>query len=233
MTDGAEGLRRRPLLFVSDLDQPELDPDDHHHLARVLRVRPGTPVTLADGTGRWRVGHFDRQPQALGDVVEAGGGDGGPLVAFAPVKGDRPEWVVQKLTELGVATIVVVESERSVVRWTPDRAARHLERFALVAREACMQSRRLRLPSIEGLLPVADVLRRPGVVVAEPAGRPPERRDAGLVIGPEGGWTPGELASAEGQVRLPGEILRAETAAVVAGAVLVALRDGLVAPSGP
>lgn len=233
MTSGAEGLRRRPLLFVTNLDEPELEPDDHHHLARVLRVRPGSEVTLADGTGRWRVGHFDRHLRAVGEVVPAGHGNGGPLVAFTPVKGDRPEWVVQKLTELGVATIVVVQSERSVVRWTSERAARQLERFARVAREACMQSRRLRLPSVEGILPVAEVLRRPGVAVAEPGGRRPEQRDAGLVIGPEGGWTPEELALAEAQVRLPGEILRAETAAVVAGAVLVALRDGLVAPRGP
>lgn len=228
MSDPAAGLRHRPLVFVADLTRPELDPDDHHHLARALRVKPGTEVTLSDGRGRWRVARFDRHPDPIGDVVDGDGPAGAVLVAFTPVKGDRPEWVVQKLTELGVATIVVVEAQRSVVRWDQARAGRQLERFARVAREAAMQSRRLSLPVIEGVVPAGEVLARPGVAVAEPGGRPPRRTDQALAIGPEGGWTGEELAQAGDPVGLPGGVLRAETAAVAAATLLVAMGQGLV-----
>jgi 16S rRNA (uracil1498-N3)-methyltransferase len=232
VTGEAEGLRRRPLAFVADLAAPELDEDDHHHLARVLRLRPGTEITLADGTGRWRVGRFDRHPAALGEVHPESPAPDGPTVAFTPVKGERPEWVVQKLTELHVARIVVLEADRSVVRWDGDRAVRNLARWRRVAREASMQSRRLRPPDVRGPVGLPDVLAA-GVALAEPGGRPPAAGDVGLAIGPEGGWSPAELAAAPERVALPGGILRAETAAVVAGALLVALRDGLAAPAGP
>ena len=71
-------------------------------------------------------------------------------MAFAPVKGDRPEWAVQKLAELGVDRIVVMHSDRSVVRWSGDRAASHIGRFRTVARQAVMQSRQLWLPDVAG-----------------------------------------------------------------------------------
>lgn len=232
MTGPVEGLRHRPLVFVADLDRPELDDDDHHHLARVLRVKPGAEVTLSDGRGRWRVGRFDRRPDPVGAVVEAAGGPPATTVAFAPVKGERPEWVVQKLTELGVGTIVVIEAQRSVVRWDQARAGRQLERFARVAREASMQSRRLSLPVLEGVVSAADLLSRHEVAVAEPGGRRPRRSDHAMAVGPEGGWSAEELAQAGDRVGLPGGVLRAETAAVVAGTLLVALAQGLVQDDG-
>ena len=63
-------------------------------------------------------------------------------VVFAPVKGERPEWVVQKLTELGIDRIVPLRSERSVVRWTGQRGQATVERLRRVAREAAAQCRR-------------------------------------------------------------------------------------------
>src|SRR5690606_9583437 len=89
--------RAAALVFVADLDAPVLDPDDRHHLERVRRLRPGTVVVACDGAGAWR-------PVRLGAVLEPCGTtttDPPPAVeltvAFTPVKGDRPEWVVQKL----------------------------------------------------------------------------------------------------------------------------------------
>jgi 16S rRNA (uracil1498-N3)-methyltransferase len=232
VTGGPDGLRRRPLAFVEDLDAPELDGDDHHHLARALRTRPGTEITVADGIGRWRLARFDRRPDPVGPIEGVVLAPDGTTVAFTPVKGERPEWVVQKLTELGLGRIVIIEAARSVVRWDGERAVRNLERWRRVAREAAMQSRRLVLPTVEGPVPAADVL-ADGVAVAEPGGRRPAAPDRALAIGPEGGWTGEELAAAADRVVLPGGILRAETAAVVAGAVLVALRDGVLAPAPP
>lgn len=228
MNDRADGLRRRALVFVGDVERPRLDEGDRHHLERVLRLRPGTPITVAEPTGRWRIARLGPEPEPAGPVEEAEPARDRPVVAFTPTKGERPEWVVQKLTELGVARIVVLEAERSVVRWDPARAERQLERWHRVAREACMQSRRLRLPEIEGIVAASQVLARPAMAVAEPAGRPPTGAESGVAVGPEGGWTAAELAVASDRLALPGGILRAETAAVAAATVLVALGSGLV-----
>jgi 16S rRNA (uracil1498-N3)-methyltransferase len=222
-------LRRLPLVFVADLDAPELDDADHHHLTRVLRVAAGSTVALADGTGRWRPARLARRPEPLGPVEGPHPEPGaGTTVAFTPVKGQRPEWVVQKLTELGVERIVVLEADRSVLRWDGERAGRQQERWRRVAREAAMQSRRLRLPVLDGVVPAVEALA--GMAAADPDGRAPAAADTALAVGPEGGWSPSELAAAAARVVLPGGVLRAETAAVVAGAVLVGLRCGLLGP---
>src|SRR5688500_562389 len=111
--------------FVDDLDVPRLDGDDQRHLQRVLRLRPGSEVTAGDGAGRWRPCLLTDGPglDVVGDVVADP--DPGPAltVGFALVKGEKPELVVQKLTELGVDRIVPFDAERSVVRWEPAKAA--------------------------------------------------------------------------------------------------------------
>ena len=104
------------MVFVDDLDAPSLAGDDEHHLRRVLRVRDGEEITLADGSGRWRAATFGDPVRAASAIhVEP---EPVPMItiAFALVKGDRPEFVVQKLTELGVDRIVPFVAARSVVR---------------------------------------------------------------------------------------------------------------------
>jgi 16S rRNA (uracil1498-N3)-methyltransferase len=154
-------------------------------------------------------------------------------VGLTPTKGDRPEWAVQKLTELGVDRILVLRTERSVVRWEGDRADHHLQRLRRVAREAAMQSRRVWLPELVGPVTVGELLGAAGVVVADPGGRPPTREDRTVLCGPEGGWSDAERAAAGPALGLGPGILRAETAAVTVGALLVALRAGLVDPAPP
>ena len=144
-------------------------------------------------------------------------------VAFVPVKGDRPELVVQKLTEIGVDHVVVCASDRSVVRWEGERAARHMDRLRRVAREAAQQSRRLWLPTVEhGEL---DELASNGTVMADMGGRDLTAGDQRVVIGPEGGWTDAERRSFDA-VSLGEHVLRAETAAITAGVLMTALRRG-------
>jgi 16S rRNA (uracil1498-N3)-methyltransferase len=152
---------------------------------------------------------------------------------MAVAKGDRPEWAVQKLTELGVDRIIPVTAARSVVRWDPDRADRHLTRWRAVARAAAMQSRRLVLPVVEELVSLPDLLaeRHPGVALAEPGGAAPGLDRPTVLVGPEGGWTDEELAGAVPTVDLGPTVLRTETAAVVAGTLLAALRHGIVGPA--
>ena len=234
MTAGGPDGRGGPHLFVADLARPELSDDDAHHLVRVLRGAVDDPLTMADGEGRWAPGRLlDRSGavEVTGPVRDVAGPRWPLTVAFAPVKGDRPEWTVQKLTEIGVDRIVVVMAERSVVRWTGDRAARQVDRLRRVAREASMQARRCRLPVLEGPSAVADVLVAPGAVAAEPGGPPPSAADRLLVVGPEGGWSPSESAQAGRTVGLGPNVLRAETAAVVGAALMVAIRERVARPT--
>lgn len=224
-------------VFVADLDAPELDADDRHHLGRVLRLRPGEAVSASDGRGAWRPCTWtgdgaDGGLEVAGSVERVAAPAPAITVAFAPVKGDRPEWVVQKLTEVGVDRIVVLATARSVVRWEGERAAKQVGRLARVAREAAMQSRRVWLPSVEGVVPFAEAAGWTGDVVAlaEPGGAPPSLDRPVVLVGPEGGWSPDELAADVARVDLGPTVLRAETAAVAAGVLLSALRAGLVGP---
>jgi 16S rRNA (uracil1498-N3)-methyltransferase len=147
---------------------------------------------------------------------------------FAPVKGDRPEWLVQKLTEIGVDRIVPLVAARSVVRWEGDRSASALDRLRRVAREASMQSRRPRIATVEVPVSFATAVGWPGACVTTPEGRPPSLSHPVVLIGPEGGWTDGELEAASTHTTLGQQVLRSETAGVVAASLLSALRTGLI-----
>ncbi len=153
-------------------------------------------------------------------------------IAFAPVKGDRPEWVVQKLTELGVDRIVPIRSARSVVRWEGGRAARALDRLGRVAREAAAQSRRTWLPAVEPLTPLEGLAELVGVapVLAVPGGGPLTLDHRLVVVGPEGGWDDTELTRFGEGIGLGPTVLRSETAALVAATFLCGLRSNLVRP---
>lgn len=223
--DGSSG----PHVYVEDLDGLLLGPDDRHHLERVLRLLTGDPLTAGDGAGRWRTCTFGPVLEATSDVHEDAAPAVEVTVGFSLLKGGRPELIVQKLTELGVDRIVPLLADRSVVRWDADKRAAARDRFERVAREAGMQSRRVRLPVVEPVTPAAEVAARPGVVLAQPGGRPLGAGDRVLLVGPEGGWSPGEVAGHD-LVDLGHTVLRAETAAIAAGTLLTALRDGRVAP---
>ena len=226
----AAGGRHRPprdrvLVLVDDLDDPELTDEDRRHLERSLRLRAGAEITVADGAGSWRSAR-------LGPVVEPDGPIHRPVgppvvrvVGFAPVKGDRSELVVQKLTELGIEVIVPLLTERSVVRWDDERIERHRARHHRIAREAAMQSRNPRLPTVGSLTTLDRFLDAwPGAVLADPGAvrnLTPVDGSAAVAIGPEGGFSPAEL-DGRPTVRLPGRILRTETAAIAAAVLLAA-----------
>ena len=212
--------------FVDDLGAPALDPDDRHHLERVLRLAAGDLVTVADGVGAWRPCRFGADLEPLGDITVDPPPQPPVTVAFTVIKGDRPEWTVQKLTELGVDVIVPMHTDRSVVRWTGERGERHVARLRRVAREAAMQSRRSRLPVVEPVASFAEVVARPAARLAAPGGRAPAVGDAVVLVGPEGGWTEAELAAGAPVIGLGPTVLRAETAAVAVGVLLTALRPG-------
>jgi 16S rRNA (uracil1498-N3)-methyltransferase len=219
-------------VFVADVDVPEPAPADRHHLERVLRLRVGELVTVTDGRGRWRWASVGAPFAPLGDVVHEPAPHPALTVGFALLKGDRNELVVQKLTELGIDAIVPLATERTVVRWDGARDGRNHERLARVAHEAAMQCRRVWLPRVSSVCSLDEVAGE-GVALASIEGVAPTLRHPTVLVGPEGGWSDTEHASAPHSVRIGDLVLRAETAAITAGAILAALRSGLVLPYAP
>jgi len=210
--------------------------DEARHLVRVLRAKPGDEVVVFDGTGcEWpaRVAGITRDTVDL----ELGPARADPPVA-APLtlavalpKGDRQKWLVEKLTELGIARLVPLATARGVAEATD--AARDRLRRAVI--EACKQCGRNTLLEITAPVTprqlVAGLAPPTRLVLAAPAGPPLPTATADPVVGlvgPEGGFTPEELAvfAAAGAVpaRLAPHVLRVETAAVALAAALQAGR---------
>ncbi|HUI49984.1 MAG TPA: RsmE family RNA methyltransferase [Acidimicrobiia bacterium] len=224
-------------VFVDALEeQCRLSGDDGHHLQRVRRLVAGERVTAADGSGAWR-------PYAVGEVapgylvLEACGDievatEPAPAVslAVALAKGGLDD-IVAAVTELGVARVTPITTARTVVRWDAGRAGRAVRRLRSVARESAMQSRRATVPRVDEVATLDEVAARPGLVVADRNGvgagelaRPPTGRDGWTVlVGPEGGLAPEELATLGNapRLRLGVHVLRAATAPVAAVAVMV------------
>lgn len=217
-------------VFVDDLNAPHLGTDDEHHLAKVLRLRDGEIVSCSDGAGDWRLAEWSRGEIVVDAREEFVVRHEQPpayeiAVAFVPVKGDRPEWAVQKLTELGVDRIVpLLPSRRAVVKWSGERLDKQLDKWRRVVREAAMQSRRTRLPVVEEFAQLSDVCARPGAAVADPDGSELSVSTRLVVIGPEGGFDPDEVRADVPRVVLGDTILRAETATLVAATLLGHLR---------
>lgn len=197
----------------------------------MLRVRRGEAVTASDGAGGWRPCTWTSGGlEAAGPIERAAAPKPAVTVGFALTKGDRPEWVTQKLTEAGVDVIAPFTAEHSVVRWDAAKTARQQERLARVAREAAMQSRRLWLPTVAPLASFEDAVGHAGVgaALAHPGGAPPSLERPTVLVGPEGGFSADELDRGLPTVGLGPTVLRAETAAVAAGLALCWFRAGIV-----
>jgi len=254
-TRGAPDERLRSaeaMVVVDDLETPMCSPEDAHHLLDVLRLRAGAVVAATDGAGRFRLcrlsslgGERRGRPgatgldlQPAGDLVSEPAPREGVTVAFALLKGDRTEWIVQKLTEVGVDHIVPLLTARTVVRLDPLAAERRSLRLRRVAREAACQSRRTYLPEVVEPVTLARFLAAvsagsdtvgeatgPCPVIAEPGGPPLDPSTRCVLVGPEGGWAPDELRLVPCRLGLGPTVLRAETAALVAGVLLVSARE--------
>ena len=207
-------------VFVESLTEPQLSDRDDHHLRRVLRIRESDTITVGDGLGGWVTARL----QGDGLLVESE-----PLfeaahrptcVISAIPKGDRPEWMVQKLTESGATSIGFMDCARSAVRWEPARAHRQIERLRRVAREAAMQSRRLWLPVVLDVVTFAEAATLTNCAIADVEGNGLSADVDAVLIGPEGGFTKGELDAVATRVSLSANVLRVETAALTAAILL-------------
>lgn len=238
---------RTPRLFVDhslDADRVPLDERAAHYLGRVLRLKRGDRVLAFNGRGTER--------HAGIDMLSKRGGLLNMLDATAPLpesaldlvllqallKSEPMDIVIQKAAELGVRTIIPVQTEHSVTRLEGERAQRRLEHWNFKARGACEQSGRHRPPQILTPRPLSDAVAgiAPSclkLLLHMEGGGPalPDSVDRGvcLAAGPEGGFSPAELTLFARQgftaVQLGPRILRAETASV-AGCTFAQLRWG-------
>ena len=211
------------------------------HLSRVLRARIGQEFDIALGENVRRGTiisiNDDRVDFELGDAVEAHP-EPSITLALAIFKFDRFEWAVEKCTELGVVQIVPVIARRTDVHLAQS-AAKRVDRWRRIAREASEQSRRLATPEIPDPIKLRDYLSSENsgkkILLSETEAGV-QLRDlcdsdisAALAIGPEGGWTPEELklfSDFEWQSASLGKtILRAETAAIAALSIMRALNS--------
>ncbi len=218
-------------------------PEEERAHARSRRLAPGDAVVLIDGTGA----------EADAEIVSAAGGQvlvsvsdirlpGEPPVEIwlgvAAVRSERLSWLAEKAGELGVARLAVVQSERAQSFRASSPVVARLDRLA---REAAKQSGSARWMRCEGPVPLSQALASaPGAfrAVVDFSGEPFTSegifQSAALLVGPEGGWTPGELESARSAgwrtVRLPTPTLRTETAAIAAVVLArAAIERGLAA----
>lgn len=218
-----------------------VDGDDYRYLFRALRLAAGAELILFDGAGREaraRVSAVaaDRATLEVAEPTEQAPAVPPHITSLVSlIKGERMDWCIQKLVEVGADSIVAVTAERAVVRLEGARAGRRRERWQAIARDAARQCRRPTVPEVRGPVPLADALAavvgpcrvllwagaaRPlrEVLPAEPPA------EIALLTGPEGDFTAGEVAACEAAGFVPAglgpRILRAETAAVVAATLV-------------
>lgn len=217
-----------PHVIVDDVNAPLLSDEDLHHLEKVRRLRSGELVSVTDGAGAWRWCEFQASVLVpCADIQRVVKPEPVLTVGFALVKGSKPELVVQKLTELGIDVICPFVAERSVVRWDDSKVERQTERLTKVSREASMQSRRVWLPDVKPVATFADIVRSGGIVRADRGGSALNAEHTTVLVGPEGGWSDAEHESTP-VVGIGQTVLRAETAAIAVGTLMVSLRYGLL-----
>ncbi len=245
-------MRRRFFVESFEGNRATLSGEGAHHLARVLRAQAGQLYELSDGRRLWlgRVESAGRDHVEFSLVQE--------IPAFLPdlqialllsvVKFDAFEWAIEKATELGVGEITplaAARSEKGLLTAAPKRA----ERWEKILFEAAQQSRRLRVPNLGALAEPEAAFREADTAVHLLLSERPtaphlkavlEKTKASsvtLAVGPEGGWTEAEIASAEAlrfkQASLGRLVLRTETAVTAAlASVNYALGSHDEVPSG-
>lgn len=244
-----------------------IDGDEAKHLSLVLRLRPGNVVMVCDGTGfEYETVLTMVSARECRGVITAGRpglADPKVLICLLPglSKGAKMDLVVQKCTELGVAVIHPIVTERSVVRLEPRKAEERAKRWERIAREAAKQSGRALWPSVLPPVSLRDALSEARIkhllVAYEGATRSireeldrlshelavsgsAEHEDTccvGIIVGPEGGLTPSEVSEIEQRggipVSLGRRILRTETASIAAVTLVLYALYELDPPQSP
>ena len=222
----------------------QLPQDAGHHASRVLRLREGSPVELFDGIGnecRGVLTELGGKRVMVGEIATSVANRESSLqvtLAQALSSSEKMDWVIQKATELGAAEIQPLDTERSVARLSPERAARRLEHWRQVAISACEQCGRNVLPAIQAPLDIMAWLQKTRAsggtkLILLPHGsiklqtQPRPQGSVTLLVGAEGGFSDAESDSALHcgftPIQLGARVLRTETAAIAGLAALQTL----------
>ena len=227
-------------IFVEELAENVVTVSDSeaHHLLHVLRANCGNELTLFDGNGNSAaavITAMDRRTVqcTIRQFYPSTTASSATLcVAVSPPKGDRLRWLVEKLTEIGVDSVLLMQTQRTIVN--PREAKLDKLRQTVIA--ACKQSQRPRLMQIEPLRSFDEIITASAhsatqLVIAHPyASVTPPTEEAVeqqicVMIGPEGGFTDAEVERAISAGALPAAwtsgILRTETAAIVFASMLL------------
>lgn len=221
------------------VDNCVINAEEAKHAFRVLRLKKGDEVACLDGGRRYlaRIAEISDKGGAV-EMIEELPSNESPLkitVYQGLPKAEKLEFLSQKLTELGVTRLIPVRMERSIAKADGDK---RMDRLARIAREAVKQCRRAApmeiCPPMTWKDAVGDMEKRELMIVpwenasavrmADIRAEFPDAKDIGILIGPEGGISQGEIDSAPARPVLLGpRILRAETAAVTAVALAMAM----------
>lgn len=221
----------------------EPDPQQRHHLQRVLRMKERETLRVIDAEGAVFCGVLDGVGQI--QITELLDEDRELPVTLTLVagliKGERWDWLLQKCTELGVSRIVPFQSSRTVVKLEQDKVEKKLERWQKIVQEASQQCKRTQRPQVCSPIELADAgawRSEQNFVAYEDealhggllSAQLEKGRSVTLVIGPEGGFSPAEIERLQAQgyrcCSLGKRILRAETAAVAAVCLAGAVLEG-------
>lgn len=232
-------------LHVSQLSTGDvrLSEREAHHARDVLRLTAGDEVELFDDAGQTahgvvREAHSSGVTIAVGTIRQVTRSMLRITVASAVPKGERADWLVEKLSELGVDRFIPLQTDRSVV--LPTGKGKR-DRWLRLAIESAKQSRRPGVMQIDELTPLHRVVQSIGAnsigwfFSTEDEGAIPvgdavqslTSKEIMLLIGPEGGWASQEIAAMRERnltpVRLTATILRVETAAIAAAAIVATM----------
>jgi 16S rRNA (uracil1498-N3)-methyltransferase len=226
----------RVFLPDADLTAPSLriSGPDFHHIAHVLRMEAGKELVLLDNRGNACrsivvvVGKRELETSLIGPEPVAPEPSVHVTIAQAIGKGDKFEQVIQHGTEIGASAFIPLETERTIVRIRAKEVENKQARWQAVAKGAAEQTGRSKIPRIEAVSSLADVLKRRDEFevrwMLDQSGEQPEVSGELsrylILIGPEGGFAPNEIAAgklaAAQIVSLGPYILRTETASLVA-----------------
>ncbi|MDD3269799.1 MAG: 16S rRNA (uracil(1498)-N(3))-methyltransferase [Syntrophomonadaceae bacterium] len=225
----------------------QIDAVQARHIEKVLRLKAGDSILVFDGQGKeYQVKLLGKENEIWNAEIEAelaslqGPGVRLTLVQGLP-KGDKMDTIIQKAVEIGVKRIIPMCSEHSVVRLTGDKAAKKLQRWQLIAREACKQCRRNTIPEIQTISNFPAILHgrgdNPVIMLYEheeylrlghllkEQHQSFREREILMMVGPEGGFSPKEVELAREQnvfiAGLGPGILRTETAGLVAASIVL------------
>ncbi|MBI2915626.1 MAG: 16S rRNA (uracil(1498)-N(3))-methyltransferase [Elusimicrobia bacterium] len=222
------------------------DPSESHHLAKVLRKKPGDTIQIFDGQGATltaQITDTSNPNQVKGEIItskQAAVADKISLILYpALIKSARFEWMLEKATELGVCEIQPILTERTIITWDRKKADSKLKRWQTIALSSAKQCGRPHVPVIHAPLPYLEAIKScrdnndklilwEGESEKQLSSAWKEKNQVNtirLLIGPEGGFTIHEFNAAKANgftpVRLGENILRAETAVIAASSLIL------------